>query len=136
MPKLTSNKLILSTCCGTHGVQDGLSSSVYVLLPILAQHFGLVYMQIGLIRATHSGAMWLLEFPAGILSERFGERRLLVLGLIGVGIGYFALSFVGDYQGVLLALFVAGCGAAFQHSLCSSMISQSFREFEHRIALE
>ena len=78
----------------------------------------------------------ILEFPAGILSERFGERRLLVLGLIGVGIGYLALSFIGGYQGVLLALFVAGCGAAFQHSLCSSMISQSFREFEHRIALE
>ena len=135
MPKLTSNKLLLSACCGTHGVQDGLSSSVYVLLPILAQHFGLGYMQIGLIRATHSGAMWLLEIPAGILSERFGERRLLVLGLVGAGIGYFALSFVGGYQGVLLALFVAGCGAAFQHSLCSSLISQSFREFEHRIAL-
>ena len=85
MPKLTSNKLLLSACCVTHGVQDGLSSSVYVMLPILAQHFGLGYMQIGLIRATHSGAMWLLEIPAGILSERFGERRLLVLGLVGAG---------------------------------------------------
>jgi MFS family permease len=116
-------------------MHDGLSSSVYVLLPILAQHFSLGFSQIGLIRAVYTGAMWLLEIPAGILSGRFGERRLLVLGIIGSGIGFFAVSFTDGYYGVLLALFVAGCGAAFQHSLCSSLISQSFGEPERRIAL-
>ena len=135
MSKLTSNKLTLSACCVTHGMHDGLSSSVYVLLPILAQHFSLGFSQIGLIRAVYTGAMWLLEIPAGILSERFGERRLLVLGIIGSGIGFFAVSFTDGYYGVLLALFVAGCGAAFQHSLCSSLISKSFGEPERRIAL-
>jgi len=135
LSKITSNKLTLSACCVTHGMHDGLSSSVYVLLPILAQHFGLGFSQIGLIRAAHSGAMWLLEIPAGILSERLGERRLLVLGIIGAGIGFFAVSFTDGYYGVLLALFVAGCGAAFQHSLCSSLISLSFGEPERRIAL-
>ena len=133
--KFTSNKLILSACCSTHVIQDGLTSSIYVLLPILAQNFGLGYMQIGLIRAVNSGAMWLLEIPAGILSERYGERRLLVLGLTGAGIGYFALSFAGGYYGVLLALFVTGCGAAFQHSLCSSLISRFYGEPQRRIAL-
>ena len=135
LSKFTSNKLTLSACCGTHGMQDGLTSSVYVLLPILAQNFGLGYVQIGLLQAANSGAMWLLEIPAGILSERYGERRLLVLGLTGAGIGYFVLSFAGGYYGVLLALFVAGCGAAFQHSLCSSLISRSYGEPERRIAL-
>ena len=116
-------------------MHDGLSSSVYVLLPILAQNFSLGFSQIGFIRAVYTGAMWLLEIPAGILSESLGERRLLVLGIIGTGIGYFAVSFTEGYYGVLLALFVAGCGAAFQHSLCSSLISKSFGEPERRIAL-
>jgi MFS family permease len=79
--------------------------------------------------------MWLLEIPAGILSESLGERRLLVLGIMGSGIGFFAVSFTEGYYGILLALFVAGCGAAFQHSLCSSLISKSFGEPERRIAL-
>ena len=135
MSKLTSNKLTLSSCCVTHGMHDGLSSSVYVLLPILAQHFSLGFSQIGLIRAVYTGAMWLTEIPAGILSERIGERRLLVLGIIGSGVGFFAVSFTEGYYGVLLALFVCGCGAAFQHSLCSSLISKSFGEPELRIAL-
>ena len=116
-------------------MHDGLSSSVHVLLPILAQHFSLGFSQIGLIRAVYTGAMWLTEIPAGILSERIGERRLLVLGIIGSGVGFFAVSFTEGYYGVLLALFVCGCGAAFQHSLCSSLISKSFGEPELRIAL-
>tara|TARA_B100001123_G_scaffold411223_1_gene507220 strand:- start:660 stop:1799 length:1140 start_codon:yes stop_codon:yes gene_type:complete len=116
-------------------MHDGLSSSVYVLLPILAQHFSLGFSQIGLIRAVYTGAMWLLEIPAGILSEHLGERRLLVVGIIGSGIGFLAVSFTESYYGVLLALFFAGCGAAFQHSLCSSLISKSFGEPERRIAL-
>ena len=135
MSRFTSNKLTLSACCSTHGIQDGLSSSIYVLLPILAQNFGLGYAQIGLIRTVNSVAMWLLEIPAGILSEHFGERRLILLGLTGAGVGYCALSLAGGYYGVLLALFVAGCGAAFQHSLCSSLISRSYGEPERRIAL-
>ena len=135
MPKLTSKRLTLSACCFTHGIHDGLSSSVYVLLPIIAQYLTLGFSQIGFIRAVYTGAMWLLEIPSGILSESLGERRLLVLGIIGTGIGFFAVSFTEGYYGVLLALFVAGCGAAFQHSLSSSLICKSFGETERHIAL-
>ena len=135
LSKITSKKLTLSACTVTHGIHAGLSSSVYVLLPINAQNLSLGFSQIGFIRAVYTGAMWLLEIPAGILSESLGERRLLVLGIIGTGFGFFAVSFTEGYYGVLLALFVAGCGAAFQHSLCSSLISKSFRDPERRIAL-
>ena len=135
LSKITSKKLTLSACTVTHGIHDGLSSSVYVLLPIIAQNLSLGFSQIGFIRAVYTSAMWLLEIPAGILSESLGERRLLVLGIIGSGIGFLAVSFTEGYYGILLALFVAGCGAAFQHSLCSSLISKSFGEPEGRIAL-
>jgi len=106
-----------------------------VLLPILAQNLSLGFSQIGFIRAVYTSAMWILEIPAGILSESLGERRLLVLGVMGSGIGFLAVSFTEGYYGILLAFLVAGCGAAFQHSLCSSLISKSFVDPERRIAL-
>ncbi|MDH3412240.1 MAG: hypothetical protein OEM98_07130, partial [Gammaproteobacteria bacterium] len=68
--------LTLATCCGTHGLQDGLSASIYVLLPVLAQAFGLSYSQVGVIRAANNTAMSLFEIPSGMLSERLGERTL------------------------------------------------------------
>ena len=128
-------KLTLAACCGTHGVQDGLTASIYVLLPILAQTFGLGYAQVGLLRAVQGGAMWVLELPSGMLSERFGQRSLLAFGLLCGGAGYLAMSMAGGFHGVLLGLGIVGCGAAFQHSLCSSLVSGRFEGPARRTAL-
>ena len=89
----TVKKQTLAVCAGVHATQDGLTSTVYVLLPILAQSLGLSYAQVGIVRAVYSGMMWVLEIPAGILSERFGEQRLLVFGLIAAGLGYGCLLY-------------------------------------------
>lgn len=127
--------LTLATCCGAHGLHDGLSASIYVLLPVLAQAFGLSYGQIGVIRAANNTAMSLFEIPSGILSERLGERTLLVFGLVCAGAGYLSLAAATGFTLVLFSLFLAGFGAAFQHALCSSVISNTFDGAGRRAAL-
>ena len=127
--------LTLATCCGAHGLQDGLSAAIYVLLPILAQAFGLSYSQVGLIRAANNSAMTLFEIPSGMLSERIGERTLLVFGLVCAGLGYLSLAAATGFVAIVLSLFVAGFGAAFQHALSSSVISKTFEGAGRRTAL-
>lgn len=122
-------------CCGIHGVQDGLTDLIYVLLPLLAQSFGLNYSQVGMIRAANRAAMALSELPSGMISERLGERLLLSFGLVCVGAGYLALAGAETYAGLLLCLFVAGVGAGFQHSLSSSLICKAFKGARRRVAL-
>jgi MFS family permease len=129
------NKLTLASCCGVHSLQDGLSAAIYVLLPILAQTFGLSYSQVGIIRATNNSAMMLFEIPSGVLSERIGERSLLVFGLVCAGLGYLSLAMASGFATIMLALFVAGFGAAFQHALSSSVISKTFHDSGRRTAL-
>lgn len=128
-------RLTLVTCCSVHSLQDGLTDLVYVLLPILAQSLGLTYSQVGTLRAANRGAMALFELPSGMLSERLGERALLGFGLVCGGFGYLALAGASAYPALLTCLFVAGAGAAFQHSLCSSVISKTFQGGGRRIAL-
>ena len=70
----------LKTCCTAHVVHDGLSDVSYVLLPMLAQTFGLSLAQVGVIRTAHRVAMAAFQLPAGLLAERVGERNLLALG--------------------------------------------------------
>ena len=107
----------------------------YVLLPVLAQSLGLSYSQIGLLKACSSTAMALLEIPSGFLAERFGEKRLLVVGLIGVGVGYLGVSVSGQFITVCIFFLLAGCGAAFQHSLSSSLLVKTFEGGLRRKAL-
>jgi len=128
-------KLTLAACCSVHGLQDGLSASLYVLLPIFAQAFGLTYAQIGIIRAANNAAMTLFEIPSGILSERLGERVLLAFGLLSAGVGFLLIPVTGEFWGLGACLFVVGMGAAFQHALSSSVISQSYPEQGRRSAL-
>lgn len=107
----------------------------FVLLPILAAQFGLNYSQVGLLRAISNTAMSVLEIPAGILAARFGERRLLVFGLVTAGIGYLGVALSPGFIAVALFFLVAGSGAAFQHSLASSALVITFTGASRRRAL-
>jgi MFS transporter, FSR family, fosmidomycin resistance protein len=127
--------LTLGACCGVHALQDGLIATLYVLLPTLAQTFGLTYAQVGFIRASSSAAMATMELPSGMLSERLGERTLLGFGLLLAGIGYLALGEAQTFVAGVASLLLAGAGAAFQHALSSSIISHTFETARRRAAL-
>lgn len=126
---------ILFASCGAHFIQDGLVALQYVLLPILAQVFGLNYAQVGFLRAVSNSAMTLLEIPAGMLSERFGEARLLVFGLLCASLGYLGVALALDFYLIVIGFLVAGSGAAFQHSLASALIANNFNDADRRRSL-
>jgi len=107
----------------------------YVLLPVLAQSLGLSYTQIGLLKAASSSAMALLEIPSGFLAEKLGEKLLLCAGLIGVGVGYIGVASSNQFVTACLFFLLAGSGAAFQHSLASSLLVRQFEGGLRRSAL-
>jgi MFS family permease len=125
----------LATCCATHMLHDGLSDVSYVLLPLLAQTFGLSLAQVGLIRSAHRTAMAAFQIPAGLLAERFGERNPLALGTLLAGVAFVTLGCVSGFWAILGALFLAGAGSAVQHPLCSTIISRAFPQDGRRAAL-
>jgi len=128
-------KNTLTASCGAHLIQDGLVALQYVLLPILAQVFGLNYAQVGLLRAVGSTVMSVLEIPAGVLAERFGEPFLLVFGLVCAAAGYVCVAIANEFYVIVIGFIIAGIGAAFQHSLASALITANFNSTSRRRAL-
>ena len=123
---MTRPKKTLATCCTAHVLHDGFSDVTYVLLPLLAQTFGLSLSQVGMIRSAHRVAMAAFQLPAGLIAERFGERNLLALGTFIAGCAFLALGYVSGFWAILIALFFAGMGSAVQHPLSSTIISHAF----------
>jgi MFS family permease len=123
---MTQSKRTLATCCTAHVVHDGFSDVTYVLLPLLAQTFGLSLSQVGMIRSAHRVAMAAFQLPAGLIAERFGERNLLALGTFIAGCAFLALGHVSGFWAILVSLFFAGVGSAVQHPLSSTIISHAF----------
>ena len=133
--KMTSPKRTLASCCAAHTLHDGLSDVTYVLLPLLAQTFGLSLAQVGMIRSAHRVAMASFQIPAGLIAERFGERNLLALGTFIAGSAFLALGFAPGFWAILIALFFAGVGSAVQHPLASTIISHAYPGDGRRVAL-
>lgn len=108
---------------------------LYAVLPVLAQSFGLSYAQVGMIRAANKAATASLQIPAGLLAERFGALRLLVLGTVVAGFAFVGLSTADSFPAILLGFFLAGCGGAVQHPLSSTLITSAFVGQGRRTAL-
>jgi len=128
-------RAVLLLACAAHVVHDGFADILYVLLPIWAREFGLTLFQVGMIRSVYSGAMALFQIPAGLLAERWGERRLLALGTAITGAGFVAAGWTGGFAALLLVLLVAGLGSGVQHPLASSLVSAAYETGRRRAAL-
>lgn len=138
--RTSGSKRALTACCAAHSLHDGLSDLSYVLLPLLAQTFGLSLAQVGMIRAAHRTAMAAFQIPAGLVAERFGERNLLAAGTFIAGAAFVGLALIDVHHAsafwmILLALFFAGLGSAVQHPLCSTIISNAYPDAGRRTAL-
>jgi len=118
-----------------HAVQDGMSSTIYVLLPVLAQSLGLSLTQVGLFKGLKGFVQGMMEIASGPLSERFGDRSVLLAGLIFSAIGYLLFALADGPGLVLLCLIIIGLGTAFQHAPSSALVSSAYRDGGRRSAL-
>src|SRR5438093_10863311 len=132
----TRARAVLATASGTHFVHDGFSDILYVLLPVWAQEFRLNLAQVGLIRTAYTAAMASFQIPAGLLAERWGERRLLAAGTALTACGFIAAgAWAGGFASLLVLLLIAGLGSGVQHPLSSSLVSKAYETGARRAAL-
>src|SRR5215510_7241693 len=94
-------RAVLLLACWAHFVHDGFADILYVLLPVWAREFDLAFVQVGAIRTVYTGAMSLFQIPAGLLAERWGERRLLALGTAVTGAAFVATGWTGGFTTLL-----------------------------------
>ena len=62
------------------------------LLPSIQQEFAMSYTQLGTFTGIYGLLAMVLSVPAGVSARRFGERRVLALGLLGVAAGSLLLG--------------------------------------------
>src|SRR5687767_8159458 len=71
------------------------------LLPSIQQEFGMSYTQLGLFTGLYGLLAMLLSVPAGLSARRFGERRVLAIGLLGVAGGSVLLGEAWSFESAL-----------------------------------
>ncbi|HUG17017.1 MAG TPA: MFS transporter [Thermomicrobiales bacterium] len=138
MTRLTrggAGRPVLLTTSAIHVANDACFALLYPLLPFIAADLNLSYTEVGLLKATFSGAASAFQIPAGIVGARYGEMLVLLLGNAWVGLGLLAMAATGTFALLLAAAILAGIGGNAQHPLAASIVSKSVPRSQMAMAL-
>src|SRR3712207_2559030 len=105
------NRVLVWVCVLIAVNQLGFGSIVPVI-PLYAREFGVSQSAIGLTIAVYGLARFLINMPAGQLSDRIGRRGALAVGGLVTAGGNLLCGLAPSYLPFLAARFVAGAGAA------------------------
>jgi predicted MFS family arabinose efflux permease len=109
--------------------------SVASVSPLLQGDLGLSYTEVG----TLIGLFWLpgivLAIPTGILGKRFGDTRLVLLGLVLMAVGGALEGFADGYAALFAARLLCGIGAVFLNVLLAKMTMDWFAGREVVLAM-
>ncbi|MEN6564835.1 MAG: MFS transporter [Veillonellales bacterium] len=122
----------LSFGCSAHLLHDGISDTLYVLFPIWQAQFGLSFTQVGFLKTLFSGTIASFQVPAGLLANRIGALRLVLLGTVLTCMAVMAFGWASTPILLGLFLILGGLGESVQHPLSSSIISAAYPEVKAR----
>jgi multidrug resistance protein len=106
------NRILAWMCALTFVNQLGFGSIVPVV-PLYARQFDVPLAAIGLTIAVYGMARFLVNLPAGLISDRFGRRHALAVGGMITVVGNVLCAVSPSYPPFLIARFIAGLGAGF-----------------------
>ncbi|MGW2471875.1 DHA2 family efflux MFS transporter permease subunit [Streptomyces sp. NPDC001665] len=116
----------------------GLFGAIFLLSQYFQGVLGYSPAEAGLRMLPWTGMPMLVAPVAGILSDRFGGRPVVVTGLAlqAVGLAFFALAIAPDasYVSQLPGLIIAGIGMALYFAPAASLVMSSVRPGDQGIA--
>jgi FSR family fosmidomycin resistance protein-like MFS transporter len=106
-----------------HHVTNSLLSA---LLPFIRDAFALSYTDAGFAVTAYTIASGVTNAPLGVLADRIGARRVIVWGLVLIGISSVAIGLSSEYWQLLAFLMVMGIASGTYHAPAAALIAEMF----------
>ncbi len=126
---------VLWVACGAHALHDGLTDTLYLLLPLWQAQFALSYAAVGILRALYTGVMAGFQVPVAKVAQRTGGARMLAAGTAVAAVAYFFLGASSSVVMLAAALVLGGIGSSTQHPIASSLVAAAYQGPRSRGAL-
>jgi len=112
-------------------VQIGISA----IAPDLQEEFALSLGQVGILLAATNAGMTMTLLGWGIVSDRIGERRAIVIGLTGSALALAVAANVNAFPALVAALVATGAFGASVNSASGRAVMHWFERDERGLAL-
>ena len=100
--------------------------SLASVAPILVRDLGLGFADVGFLVGLYMLPGVVLAVPGGWLGERFGDKRVVTVGLGLMVLGDLVAGFVPGYGALLSGRLVAGTGGVLLNVLMTKMVTDWF----------
>lgn len=110
-------------CQLVHGISF---SAMPLLLPLIREDLGISFTDAGLLSAAATFSYALGQIPAGFLSDRYGPRRLIFIGLLGWSVFSMLLGLAHALWLAVLTQLLAGTFRALLFAPGLSLLSSWF----------
>jgi predicted MFS family arabinose efflux permease len=100
--------------------------SLASVAPLLIQDLALGYAEVGFLIGLYMLPGVVLALPGGVLGQRFGDTRVVVVGLALMTAGGALAGVAGSYSVLLAGRLASGVGAVLLNVLMTKMITDWF----------
>jgi MFS family permease len=100
----------------------------------LVKEFGIEYAAIGTLIGLQSLPGLFLSLPSGILGNRFGDKRVVLWGLVLMTIGTILVGFSHSFTMAATGRIISGIGTILLNVLMTKMVADWFAGKEINIA--
>jgi MFS family permease len=125
---VNGDRTILGLAAAGNFAQLGARVVLGATVPLVLVEFDATRSTVGLALTGMWATYALAQFPSGVLGDRFGERRLLLVGLGGTAAGALLLSAAPSLLAFGLFVLVLGAGAGFFFAPAVSLLASRFEE--------
>lgn len=131
--RILSFGLIVMTL--THTMTHSFQNIHTALFPVLREEFMLTNQQIGVIASIPSLCQALLTIPAGLLSDKVGSKKMLLLAMGVACVGALTASATNSPTMLIVAVSLLYINTTVYHPASYSFVSRSFKPRERSKAL-
>ena len=119
----------------THVLVHAAGNMRSTLYPILRDEFSLSYQQVGLLVAIPSLLQIFFTVPTGLLSDRFGAKRLIAVSIVMAAVGAFLGSISANPWMYIVASTLMTLTSTLYHPPSQSYVSETTRPKDRSRAL-
>ncbi|GAB4343618.1 MAG: MFS transporter [Desulfobulbaceae bacterium] len=108
----------------SHFITHGYMTILPAVLIAIAAEQSMTFTQLGIIANVGYFLYGLGAFPAGYLADRFGSKRLLTIGVLGMGLSSILVGLTSSLYAFAVAYALLGASASIHHPAGLSLIAR------------
>jgi len=123
---VAGGRRVVLAVAGGNFTQLGARLLLSPVVPLVLVEFDATKTSVGLALTGMWAVYALLQFPSGVLADRYGEYRLVLAGLVGTAVGAVLVATAPSLLAYGLFALVLGAGGGLFFSPASSLLSRLF----------